>query len=384
MPLFISNDEQAQCIAVPEAIDVMADAFRQCARGDAVRRPRIDNFLPTSRPDEFFCFSSMEGGIRSPGFYALRVKPDIIMHRDVNGLKRRMTYSGRPGRFAGLVFLYSVERAELLAIMNDGYVQHVRVAATGGLGMRYLARNDCRVMGILGSGGMARMFAVAACAERPIELIKVWSPNRVHLDACCADIQSTVSARVVAADEAEAMAADCDILSSCTNSVEPVVDPSWIRPGLHVTNCAGRELGVEARRRIDVAGTLVRRTPLSVSGFIDDDFEVLGDNVMSYAGGQPDEKARIPREARGTDWYPRARIVDCYDWDRDEPYRRGRDEVTTLVNASLGVIEGESASSAALQGVQFAATAGRIYERAVALGLGTPLPDAMFTQDIAT
>ena len=78
MPLFLSNEDQERCIKSPEAINVLENAIRQFARGDAIRRPRIDNLIPTSRPEEFFNFSSMEGGTRYPGYYALRVKPDIV------------------------------------------------------------------------------------------------------------------------------------------------------------------------------------------------------------------------------------------------------------------------------------------------------------------
>ena len=166
MPLFLSNADQAQCITPREAVDVLEDAIRQFARGEGIRRPRIDNILPTSRPAEYFNFSSMEGGYNvrlkdgrlKPGYYALRIKPDIYSFPVVDGMRRQVTYSYRPGLYGGLVFLYSVDNAEFLAIMNDGFVQHMRVAASVGLGIRYLSRTDSRVMGIIGSGGMARVF----------------------------------------------------------------------------------------------------------------------------------------------------------------------------------------------------------------------------------
>src|ERR1700686_5129002 len=78
MPLYLNNADQQRATSIPEAIEPMERMLRQFARGDAIRLPRIDNFLPSTRADEFFCFSSMEGGSRAPGYYALRIKPDII------------------------------------------------------------------------------------------------------------------------------------------------------------------------------------------------------------------------------------------------------------------------------------------------------------------
>ena len=40
-------------------------------------------------------------------------------------------------------------------ILNDGVVQHLRVAATNILAAKYMAREDAHVLGIYGSGGMA-------------------------------------------------------------------------------------------------------------------------------------------------------------------------------------------------------------------------------------
>jgi hypothetical protein len=97
MPIFLNNADQEQCIVPKEAIDAMENGVKQFARGDAVQRPRIDNLLPTSRPDEYFCFSSMEGGIRRPGYYALRIKPDIYAWQKLYGKMRETTYSFQPG-----------------------------------------------------------------------------------------------------------------------------------------------------------------------------------------------------------------------------------------------------------------------------------------------
>ena len=100
MTLFLNNPDQEQCLTVVEAIDGMESGVRQMAWGDAIGRPRIDNFLPTSRADEFFCFSSIEGGIREPDYYALRIKPDIIYWRDQGDGLRRMNHSVKPGHAA--------------------------------------------------------------------------------------------------------------------------------------------------------------------------------------------------------------------------------------------------------------------------------------------
>ncbi|MBS37236.1 MAG: hypothetical protein CMO26_15085 [Thiotrichales bacterium] len=384
MTLFLNNVDQQRCISVADALSGMEAGMRQMSRGDAIRRPRIDNFLPTSREDEFFCFSSMEGGIREPGYYALRIKPDILYWKQHADGQRRENHSVEPGSYGGLVLLYRVENAELLAIMNDGHVQHVRVAATAGLGMKYLSREDSTVVGMLGSGGMARTFAEAACAVRGIERIHAYSPNHRNLSRYCEDMAASLPCQVVAASSAEEVAGVADILCCCTNAMQPVVQGSWIKPGTHITSVALWEIGDDTRDRIDTVGELVQRSRFRVRGFSDDDFELRMDNVMSYAAGDVDERARIPRGEIRDSWYPNAKLVACCDWSTNRPYSRDVQEITMLANMEYGIIEGEASSSSGTQGLQFACTGGQIYERAVELGIGQELPTEMFLQDIAT
>lgn len=385
MPLYLNNDDQERSTRVIDAINAMDRILQKFARGDAIRRPRIDNFLPTSRGDEFMCFSSMEGGSRSPGYYALRIKPDIISWPLVDGKRRRVTYSYKPGLYGGLVLLYDTDNAEFLAIMNDGHVQHIRVAATAALGAKYMANPEARVLGMIGSGGMARSFAPAMKAVRPIERVQAYSPNRGRLEAYCVEMAAKLDCEVVPCISAKEAARDAEILSLCTNTYEPVVEAGWICPGTHVTNVHTHELSPEGYARIDVVGLLARRTPMSIAGFVDDDFSGIRGDAMAYLGGQPAERHKIPVHASGGNRYPNARYVDCMNWQTGEPFRRERPElVTSIATASQGVEEGDAGASSGIQGIQFAAVAGAIYESARQQGLGTELPRDMFLQDTPT
>ena len=382
MPIFLTNEEQAACITPDEAIDAMAEGSKQFSLGNAIRRPRIDNYLPTSRPTEHFCFSSMEGGVRS-GYYALRIKPDILSWPVVNGMRRRVSYCARPGQYGGLVFLFSTETAELVAIMNDGYIQHVRVAATAALGIRYLARRNAAVVGMFGSGGMARHYGQALKSVIAVKELLVFSPNKNNLQNYCNEMGKQLGFEVVPSQNPREVAEKADVLCLCTNSQDPVIDSDWMKPGLHLTNVRTTELSREVCSRIEVAGLLTRRTPPSVQKFVDDDFEIRGDS-MAYVGGQPEEKAKIPRGAPANERYPNARYVDCCDWETGKPYERGSDEITILATNSMGIREGDAGASAGNQGIQFATVAGRIYENARKLNVGQSLPMEMFLQDIPT
>jgi ornithine cyclodeaminase/alanine dehydrogenase-like protein (mu-crystallin family) len=385
MPLFLNNQEQERCITPRQAMDALAHGLRQFACGDAIRRPRIDNLLPSVNSDEYFCFSSMEGGIRDPGYYALRIKPDIYAWQNVNGRMRETTYSYQPGLYGGLVLLYSIKNAEFLAVMNDGYIQHLRVAATAGLGIEYLSRKSSSVMGIYGTGGMASFFPLTACAARPIERLQVYSTNRTRLEKYCQLMATKIDCEIVAVDRPERVCDDADIVVACTNSVEPVMHEDWVRPGMHLSNVTHWELSPETCAKVDTAGIFVRRSPPSVAGYVDDGFGIRL-NVMAYIAGRPEERAKVPVGRLSANRYPKARIAECCDWQTGIEYadQRSDREITILANCSYGTLEGDVGNSAGIQGIQFASIAGKIYERARELGIGTELPRGMFLQDLPT
>ena len=114
------------------------------------------------------------------------------------------------------------------------------------------------------------------------------------------------------------------------------------------------ELSTETSARINTAGLLVRRSPVSIKGFVDDDFGIRL-NVMAYIGGTPEERAIVPVGQRSDNRYPNARFVDCCNWDTDTPYwhDRYKDEITILANCSYGTLEGDVGNSAGIQGIQF-------------------------------
>jgi len=382
MTLLLNNQELESAIEMPSCIEALYEALKAYNRKDAARRPRIDIFAPTSRPEEFACFSSMEGIVRG-GYYAIRIKPDIISWPEVDGVKRRVTYCYRPGLYGGVILVFKTENAELVAIMNDGFIQHMRVGATAALGARYLARSNSEIVGIIGSGGMARSFVLGLAAVRKLRKIKTYSPNTEHLKAYCQEMSEKIGVEVAPVKSAQEAVSGSDIVATCTNSMAPVIEGRWLDPGMFLANVTRRELDKEVSRRVTLIGYLTfQADPLKLEGFSDDNFEIRA-NVMAYVAGQPEERERIPAGKEKEITFPNARWGPCVDWETGKPIGRQSDEDITLL-AELAGSNSRGLASSGIQGIQFAAIAGRAYEMASARGLGKPLDRELFLQDIPT
>jgi len=113
-----------------------------------------------------------------------------------------------------------------------------------------MAREDCRSLGMLGSGGMAVSHVEALLEVRKIERIRVFSPTRANRERFAADVAKRYGVECVACDEPRAVYEGADILAACTDSAIPVIRGEWLEPGMHVVSIGGRPDDA-ARRRFD-------------------------------------------------------------------------------------------------------------------------------------
>jgi ornithine cyclodeaminase/alanine dehydrogenase-like protein (mu-crystallin family) len=230
---------------------------------------------------------------------------------------------------------------------------------------------------------MARTYAMGFAAVRPIKTIKAYSPTSENLRAYCEEMTRKLQIEVLPQENAESVIKGSDIVAACTNSMDPVIHGRWLEPGMYVTNTTNWELDEEVFQRITVVGQLLSRSLLDVSKLVDDNFE-LRMNVMAYVAGQPDERDRIPTPGERQVVLPSATWVPCVDWVTETPLGRKSDEdICLLAELVASTIPGAIAS-AGIQGLLFAAVAGRAYELAEAQGAGREMPLDLFLQDIPT
>ena len=225
--LIISNEDTAQLLTMADTISVLEKAYAELAAGDAVCRPRVDIHIPTSDPEKTYQWGTMEGGSRS-GYFAIRMKSDIVFEQSYGGTVTQEKYCVEPGTYCGLVLLMKVENGEPLALLNDGWLQHFRVGADSAIGTRYMARKDAGVVGILGSGGMARSHMAALREVLDIREIRVYSPTAENRIAFAAEMTEKHGIETIPMASPEAVHRGVDILMACTDATGPVIRGEWL------------------------------------------------------------------------------------------------------------------------------------------------------------
>ncbi|NIO06575.1 MAG: ornithine cyclodeaminase family protein, partial [Deltaproteobacteria bacterium] len=204
--LLINNQEVDHLIRMEDCIPEIEEAYRELGLGRAANFPeggRMDVQAPSpgKEPERFYIWGGLAGVLPAREVFAIRMKSDIwYTEPDVNGVPTQKKFCVEPGTYCGIVLLFSTRNAEPLAVINDGVVQHIRVAATSGVAAKYLARPDSKVLGLIGSGGMARTHALAFRAVLPIERINVFSNTPAHRTEYAREMSDRMGIEVKAMD----------------------------------------------------------------------------------------------------------------------------------------------------------------------------------------
>ena len=133
-----------------------------------------------------------------------------------------------------LVVTYDGETGALEGVIVGDRVGAVRTGAIGGVAVDELARPDARTLGIVGAGRQARTQLRAAATVRSFDRVSVYSPTRANRERFAAELGSALDLDVRPVDSSEAAVRGADVVITATTSREPVFDPAWLDPGVHV------------------------------------------------------------------------------------------------------------------------------------------------------
>ena len=361
---FLTNEHIIDVLDMKSCLEALEDVYHEMEEQHAAFRPRMDFYVP--QDPHYYRWGTVEGASRRLGVFAIRMKSDMMVWNQEGTYQTEDKYCMQPGTYCGLIFLYSVKNGEPLALMNDGYLQHMRVGACAGLGVKYLSRQNSRSLAMIGSGNMARTYAMAICEVRPIQQIRVFSPTKVNRDKYAREMSEKLQINVEPADAPETAIRGADIVAMTTDSLVPVIKADWIEPGMHVTNVRKEEAGPDVYKIVDMVARL------GTSAFVLKDpppnvIQGNGEIFATFAGTAEERRKVPPAPERGSENPNRGTFSDIIAgrWAG----RTNDRQITFVNNQGTG-------------GLHFAALSYKAHELAKAKGLGHQLPLEWFIQNI--
>jgi len=226
--LILSHDDVRAALAPEDCADAMAAVLAAHARGEALMPLRA--MVP------------FEGAAGFMGLMpAWRGGPDPVF-----ALKSLAVMPGNPARgldsHQGTVTLFDGTIGAPRAILDASAVTAVRTAAVSAVATRVLAREDARVLAIIGAGVQGKAHLTALLSVREFEEVRVFAPNQEHARGLADD-------RAIVASSAEDAVRGADVVVTATSSREPVIRHDWLAPGAHI-NAVGAS--VPSARELDL------------------------------------------------------------------------------------------------------------------------------------
>jgi ornithine cyclodeaminase len=229
--LVLSRSDVEGLLDLDALVDALASAHAELSAGKASLPPRV-----AAIAGEDGLLGAMPGFMPSGGL----------------GCKLVTLFPGnrdRPTHQAAIVD-FDPATGTPAALMDGTYITATRTAAASALAARLLARDDARVLSILGTGVQARTHA------RALAKVRAWDEVRVAGRVRDKSEQLAQEVGAVAAPSFEAAVRGADVIAATTHSAEPVVRAEWVAPGTHVGsvgyNAPGSELDPELVRAATV------------------------------------------------------------------------------------------------------------------------------------
>src|SRR4029434_8209005 len=204
--MFLDEKKVRALLRMEELIPAMADALRELSAGKVEQPMRL--ILPVAEHKGFFGVMPACGG-------ALGAK--LVTFYPNN--------EGIPTHHA-MILLFRPETGEPLVTMDGRLITEMRTAAVSAVATDALARADCSVLAILGSGVQAQSHLEALRIVRKFREVRVWSPRHAS--------EFAKKFSVTAAASAEEAVRGADVIVVATSATTPVLMGEWLSPGTHI------------------------------------------------------------------------------------------------------------------------------------------------------
>ncbi|WP_061238868.1 ectoine utilization protein EutC [Ectopseudomonas composti] len=259
--LILNQADLRDCVGLDtDSLAVVENAFRLLATA-AVAMPPILRLDVPEHNGEVDVKTAYLPGV---AHFAIKVSPGFFDNPKL----------GLPS-LNGLMMLFSAQTGLADALLLDnGYLTAVRTAAAGAIAAKWLAREDARVVAVLGAGEQARLQLQALRLVRDVSEVRIWARDPAKARAMAAELDD---ARAV--DSVDAALDGAAIAITTTPSREPLLQPQHLRPGLHIT-----AMGSDAEHKNEIAPAVLARVDTYVADRLSQT-RVLGELHHAIAAG---------------------------------------------------------------------------------------------------
>jgi len=229
----VGEDICQQVISRADAFRAVEQVFAAMARGEAYNFPVVREAI--GHADALYGFkggfdrAGLSLGLKAGGYWPGNAAKGLTNHQST-------------------VCLFDPDTGQLSALVGGNYLTALRTAASSSVSIAHLAREDSKVLGMVGAGHQSTFQLRAAAEQRAFEKVVAWNPHPEMLPRLRAVAEELgLDFEGVSPEE---LGAQADVIITITSAFEPLMMADWIRPGTHVA-CMGTD--TKGKQEVDPA-----------------------------------------------------------------------------------------------------------------------------------
>ena len=236
--MWIVPEAEIAGLITPEAsFEAVEAVFAAMSRGDAYNFPVTREAI--GHADALYGFKSgfdragLNLGLKSGGYWP---------GNDAKGLTNHQS----------TVFLFDADTGKCSACVGGNLLTALRTAAASSVSIKHLAREDSKVLGMIGAGHQSAFQMRAAVQQRDFDQVIGWNFHPEMLSRL-EETASNLGLPFEAVD-LDRLGAEADVIISITSSFDPILKAAQVSPGTHIA-C----MGTDTKGKQEVEAELVAK-----------------------------------------------------------------------------------------------------------------------------
>lgn len=223
----------ADLITRADAYRAVENVFASMSKGRAYNFPVIREAI--GHADALYGFKSgfdrdgLALGLKSGGYWPGNADKGLTNHQST-------------------VFLFDADTGQCRAVVGGNLLTALRTAAASAVSINHLARQDAKVLGMIGAGHQSAFQLRAAVEQRDFDRIVGWNYHPDMLPRL-AEVAEEVGLPFEAVS-LEELGAQSDVIISITSAFVPSLMDAHVRPGTHIA-CMGTD--TKGKQELDPA-----------------------------------------------------------------------------------------------------------------------------------
>jgi ornithine cyclodeaminase/alanine dehydrogenase-like protein (mu-crystallin family) len=255
MMLLLKEADVRALLTMPMALEAVEESLRRQGNGELSLHPRRRLKLPDNTLLHY-----MAAGDPVHGFIGMKI------------------YTSVRGAVRFMVPLFRSATGEMAALIEADALGQIRTGAATGVATKYLANADARIAGIIGTGYQARTQLEAVAAVRRLERVRAFGRDPERRAQFCREMSARIGIEVEPVESGEKAVRGADIVVTATSAMKIVLEGPWLSPGVHVN-----AIGANWAQKRELDDAAVTRADAIVVDSIEQSKMEAGDLILSFA-----------------------------------------------------------------------------------------------------